>query len=183
MGHKLAAFLLLFAGGLGALATGGIVGSALGTLLHAPKTPAASTVAEAPAGGWVVLSDAAVRCDTRVAKTNATFFLATDRAGAHPFLVELVGKDIPCEKAQARLDGAFAGTTVDAKWVREKVGIAAPEGTPLRIFTQVLTPSFQKQVLLRALPWFGLCVLLVVLGLRRLRRAAMTPRAPPPPAR
>jgi hypothetical protein len=170
---KLGAFLLLFAGGLGALATGGVLGSTLGTILHAPREPRPATVADAAPGAWVVLSDAALRCDSRVTRPNATFFLATDRAGAHPFVVELVGADIACDAAQGRLEGAFVATTVNAQFVREKIGLAAPEGTPFRIFTQVLTPAFQRRVLWRTLPWFALSIALVVLGLNRLRRAVV----------
>lgn len=135
--------LLLLAGSFGlSVAVPQAVRTAA-TLLRAGAAPAPSAVAEAGEGRWVKLTDARLLCDKRtVYNDSTTFFLATDAAGANPFVAQFA-QVVSCEAAQANVNGAFVPARPGEL---KRYGIESDAG--LRFFTETQAPKYLRMLLL-----------------------------------
>lgn len=150
----------------------------------APAAAEETTVAAAPDGRWVRLTDLQLRCDTRVVQRGSTFVLAADAAGAVPVAVHVLG-DVACD-AVGR-EGGFLPGRFTRVWLKETFDVVFPgaaEGPEVRLFTQTLAPEYQRRALLRTLPWAGFGALLTFVGARGLVRVVRRlPAGAGPPRR
>lgn len=170
---KLGNRILVAVGVLVLVVSGYLAMGTLTVIRRMGSAPARTTVAAAKDGAWVALEDATLRCDTRVVQHGATFFVGSDRAGQVPFLAQLAG-DRGCDAAA--LDGVFLAGRFTRAFLRERLKISLGDGEDLRVFTQSLAPPNQRALLYRTLPWMIVGVALVVIAIRRLRRARAAPR-------
>ncbi len=141
--------------------------AALGTLvlLRSPDAPLLTTVAGAPEHRWVVLTDAVLDCSTQQVRERTALVLADDASGEHLFVAQLASPD-GCAPAR-RLDGVFVGR-FSREFLRERQKLDLPPGPALRVFSQSQAPRFLRRALGWWITWFGLSVLLTVLGVRAL---------------
>ncbi len=142
----------------------------LRALAAAGSAPVASTVAAAPTGRWVKLTDAKLRCESRaVYKDSMTFFLATDAGLANPFVAQFVGKP-SCEEAAANVHGAFIPDALTLADLAQ-YGVDAKGATGLRLFTPLATPKYLR---LATVPFLAILAIgggIAFFGLRGLLRA------------
>lgn len=161
------------------MAVAGVLGLAAGisptaklasALASAGSAPVPSTVAEAPVGRWVTLTDARLRCDSRaVYRDSMTFFLATDAGLANPFVAQFVGV-LSCEAAGTRISGAFVPDPLTLADLAS-YGLDSKGATGLRLFTPLATPKYLRMALL---PFAALLLIgagMAAYGLRGLLRA------------
>ncbi len=130
-------YLLMTLAGLFGISAGvSPVFRAVGMLGKLGSTPLQSTVAAAPQGRWVTLTDAKLRCESlTVYKDQVTFFLATDAGLANPFLAQFIGK-VTCEQASAAISGAFLPERLTMADLAE-YGVDAKGATDVRLFAPV----------------------------------------------
>lgn len=142
----------------------------LSTLSRVGSAPVPATVAEAPVGRWVTLTDAKLRCETRaVYKDAMTFFLATDAGLANPFVAQFVGK-VECDPAGRAVAGAFVPDPLTLADLAQ-YGVDAKGATGLRLFTPLATPRYLR---LAMVPFAAILVIgagLAIWGFRGLLRA------------
>jgi hypothetical protein len=138
------------------------------------SAPVPATVAIAPAGKWVTLTDARLRCETRaVYKDSMTFFLATDAGTANPFLAQFVGV-VACDAASANVHGAFIPEPLTLADLAQ-YGVDAKGATGLRLFTPLATPKYLRPAMI---PFAAILVIgaaIAAFGLRGLLRARKDP--------
>jgi hypothetical protein len=165
---KVGSRILVSAGALLTIAAGWIAFGTVMVLWRAGATPSPTTVADARDGAWVVLQDATLRCDSRIVERGATFFVGANPDGKVPFLVQLAGER-GCDPAA--LEGVFLPGRFTRAYLKERIGVALPEGEDLKVFTESLTPKNQRALLWRTLVFVALGLLLLVPGVRALRRS------------
>ena len=134
-------------------------------LLRAPSAPLRTTVASAPDHRWVVLTDAVLDCATQQVRERTALVLADDPTGQHLFVAQLARPDA-CA-ADARLDGAFVGRFT-RDFLRERQKLPLDPGPDLRVFSQSQAPRFLRRSIGWWITWFGVSVLVTVLGVRAL---------------
>jgi hypothetical protein len=139
--------------------------AALGTLalLRSRDAPLPTTVARAPEHRWVVLTDAVLDCATQQVRQRTALVLADDASGEHLFVAQLASPD-GCAVTR-RLDGVFV-ERYSRDYLRERQKLDLPPGPALRVFSQSQAPRFLRRALGWQITWFGLSVLLTVLGVR-----------------
>lgn len=164
---KLASTLLVVAGAIWTLGMGWLSANIGLALSRAGDAPLVAKAADAPAERWLRLEDAAPRCETRAVSKGYTFYLAAPSAGGAPFVVQRAG-DVPC--APGPLEGGFVPGTYTRDFLQKRFGVAFAAEGELRIFTEALAPSHLKSSLARTLLFLSLGVLVLVLGLRALKR-------------
>jgi DNA gyrase/topoisomerase IV subunit B len=136
-------------------------------LLRAPAAPLRTTVADAPDQRWVELEDAALDCSTQQVRQRTVLVVGGDRAGGHPFVAQLAGRD-GCAQAGLRpLDGAFIGS-FSRDFLRQRQSLRLPPGEDLRVFSQSQAPRFLRRSLGWRIAWFALSLLLTGLAARAL---------------
>jgi hypothetical protein len=126
MGRRVLGTLLLLAGVGGVSIFGPGLVWAVRTAAAAGAAPMPTSVADAPARKWVRLTDAKVRCETVKSARGVHVAVATDAAGAHPFLTQLTDPE-KCETA--RLEGLFLDERVTATRLKDAYGLDV-SGTP-----------------------------------------------------
>lgn len=126
MGRRILGMVLLVAGVGGVSIFGPGLIWAVRTAATAGAAPIATSVADAPARKWVRLTDAKVRCESVKSARGVHIAIATDAAGAHPFVTQLSNPE-KCETA--RLEGLFLDERVSAARVKEAYGLEVT-GTP-----------------------------------------------------
>lgn len=169
-------FLMTIAGLLGFAAGVSPTANVLSALWRAGSSPVPSTVAEAPEGRWVTLTDATLRCESRAVHRDATtFFLATDAGPGRPFVAQFVGA-VSCEAAASRISGAFVPDRLTLADLAQ-YGLDAEGASGLRLFTPLATPQYLRMALVP----LGAVLLIgggiAAFGLRGLLRSG-TPRRP-----
>jgi hypothetical protein len=143
---KTAYLLLAMAGVFGFSAGVTPMAKILRAISAAGSSPVPSTVATAPAGRWVTLTDAKLRCESRaVYKDSMTFFLATDAGLAAPFLAQFVGV-VACDAAAANIHGAFIPDPLTMADLAH-YGVDAKGAASLRLFTPLATPKYLRMAL------------------------------------
>ena len=128
------------------------------------SSPTPTTVAQAPVGRWVTLTDAKLQCDTRaVYKDTMTFFLATDAGMANPFVAQFLGQ-VECGAAAAAVSGAFVPDPLTLADLAQ-YGVDAKGASGLRLFTPLATPKYLRLAMIpfaailligAGIAWFGL---------------------------
>jgi len=141
--------------------------TALGVLglLRAPNAPLRTTVASAPDHRWVVLTDAVLDCATQQVRQRTALVLADDATGQHLFVAQLARPDA-CAST-TRLEGAFVGR-FSRDFLRERQKISLDPGPDLRVFSQSQAPRYLRRAIGWWITWFGMSVLITVLGVRAL---------------
>jgi hypothetical protein len=140
------------------------------TMAQVGSAPVPATVAAAPVGRWVQLTDAKLRCESRaVYKDRMTFFLATDAGTANPFVAQFDGK-VACEAAQASITGSFVKDPLTLADLAQ-FGLDAKGATGLRLFTQLATPKYLRLALVPFVAILLIGVAMAFYGLRGLLRA------------
>lgn len=169
---------VLAAGSLLVAVTGRLAWMSWSAMRSTPEAPLETTVEDAPDRRWVRPTDLALRCETRVASRGFTFLLAEGGPSRTPVAVHLVG-DVPCPTAPP--DGVFIPGTFTRAWFEEAFGVVFPgadaKGPEVRLLTRALAPEYQRQAMLRSLPWLGFGLLMLFIGGRGLFRAT---RGKPP---
>jgi len=164
--------------GLGLLVTtiAGQSAYRLGAMLRElDPAPRPTRVAGAPANAWLRLEDALVSCPSRQAGANATYFHASAADGTEPFLVQALG-DTRCESLV--LEGGFLPDRYTPEGARERLRTEPPPGVAsFRVFSQMISPSFLRSGLYRALPMLGLGLVMTLVAFRAHRRAVAAERA------
>lgn len=173
--NRLVLRLLVALGIFVCILTGWYAARAARALIDSPRSPASSTVADAPDNRWIVLEDAVLDCSTRQIRQRATLVLANDRSGTHPFVAQLFGTKACDHPAAHPIDGAFIGPFTRV-FLRERQDFDLPPGGDLRVFSQYQAPRFLKRALEWRLIWFGMSLLLTVLAIW----ALWTSEAPAP---
>jgi hypothetical protein len=130
MGRRLLGWLLVVAGVAGVSLFGPGLLWAARTAASAGATALPVTVAEAPTRRWVRLTDARVLCGTVRSARGVHVAVATDAAGAHPFLTQLTD---PSRCESARLEGLFLDEVLTAARVQEAYGLEVPGAADLRV--------------------------------------------------
>ncbi len=145
-------------------------------LAAAGNAPVPSTVAAAPVGRWVTLTDAKLRCESRaVYKDSMTFFLATDAGLANPFVAQFVGV-VDCAAAGANVHGAFVPDPLTLADLAS-YGVDSKGAAGLRLFTPLATPKYLRPVMI---PFVAILLIgggVAFVGIRGLLRARR-PRDP-----
>jgi hypothetical protein len=93
--------------------------------------------------------------------------IGEDRAGQHPFVAQLTGRDSCARESQKPLEGAFIGS-FSRDFLRERQRLDLPPGDDLRVFSQSQAPRYLRRSLGWRITWFGLSVLLTALAVRAL---------------
>jgi hypothetical protein len=139
------------------------------------SSPTPATVAQAPVGRWVTLTDAKLRCDSRtVYKDTMTFFLATDAGMANPFVAQFLGQ-VECGAATATVSGAFVPDPLTLADLAQ-YGVDAKGASGLRLFTPLATPKYLRLALV---PFVGILLIgtgIALFGLRGLLRTIRAER-------
>jgi hypothetical protein len=139
------------------------------------SSPTPATVAQAPVGRWVTLTDAKLRCESRtVYKDTMTFFLATGAGTATPFVAQFLGK-VECDAAASAVSGAFVPDPLTLADLAQ-YGIDAKGGSGLRLFTPLATPKYLR---LAMVPFAGILLIgagIAAFGLRGLIRTIRAER-------
>lgn len=164
---KLASTLLIAAGAIWTLGMGWLSANIGLALSRSGDAPLVAEAADAPAERWLRLEDAEPRCETRTVSKSHTFYLAVPKAGGAPFVVQRAG-DVPC--AAGPLEGGFVPGTYTREFLQKRFGVAFAGEGELRIFTEALSRSYLKSSLARTLVFLSLGLLVLVLGLRSLKR-------------
>lgn len=167
--------LMSIAGVLGFAAAISPTAKLASALWTAGSAPIPATIAEAPTGRWVTLTDARLRCDSRaVYRDSMTFFVATDARLANPFVAQFVGA-LSCETAQGQVSGAFVADPLTLADLAS-YGVDSRGATGLRLFTPLATPKYLRMALV---PFVAMLVIgggIAVAGLRGLLRAGRAGR-------
>jgi hypothetical protein len=142
---KTSSLLFLGMGALVTLVAAFSLAPTLPALLRTGSGPVKVAVAGAPEGTWIALSDAKVRCESRVRTGNATYFHASAADGSEPFVVQ-VFDDVSCE--DLRLDGGFLPGLYQASEFRSRLKTEPPPGAErFRVFSEVFRRgNLQKAV-------------------------------------
>jgi hypothetical protein len=130
MGRRILGVLLLVAGVGGVSLFGPGLVWAVRTAATAGAAPSPTSVADAPARKWVRLTDAKVRCDSVRSARGVHVAIATDTAGAHPFVIQLADPE-KCDTA--RLEGLFLDERVTAARLKEAYGLEVAGSPDLRV--------------------------------------------------
>jgi len=172
---KITSLLMLMAGLFGLAAGISPMARLVTAIRTAGSEPVPAKVAEAPVGKWVTLTDARLQCETRaVYKDSLTFFLATDAAGADPFVAQFVGV-VSCEVASPSVSGAFIPDPLTLADLAQ-YGVDAKGATGLRLFSPLATPKYLRMALV---PFAAILLLgggIAAYGLRGYLRASRAPR-------
>ncbi len=165
MGKRWGRFFVV-AGAIGTLASGWVAAGAAAALVRRPGPPPRTALAEAPDQTYLRLDGAVLDCDTRALRDGTTLVLGADATGGHPFVAHLVG-EVRCKDIV--LEGSFRPGKFTRSYFREQHRFSLPDGEDVRLFTEAPSPRYQRDLLVRTVPWLGFAVLLLVTGILGLR--------------